>query len=172
EEDEGEDGTFVGSASGAGRHRAGAENIPPSSPSSSTSSVPQGIMAHERGVRMWSGAGRAYGSGGGERWIGFAGSPRKRRPPVRTAWDDDRVTTTAAAGGGDELLGNGDGNSERDPLEASSSSAMESGRRKYNGNGSRSRSRSTSPEAFGVAKQDDRSSGGEESATFFKEEDR
>ncbi|CAM9282647.1 unnamed protein product [Ectocarpus sp. 4 AP-2014] len=172
EEEEGEDGAFVGSASGAGRHRAGAENIPPSSPSSSTSSVPQGIMAHERGVRVWSGAGRAYGSGGGERWIGFAGSPRNRRPPVRTAWDDERGTTTAAAGGEDERLGNGNGNSQRDPLAASSPSATESGRRKDKRNGSRSRSRSTSPEALGVAKQGDSSSGGEESATFFKEEDR
>ncbi|CAM9514459.1 unnamed protein product, partial [Ectocarpus sp. 8 AP-2014] len=174
EEEEGEDGTFVGSAGGAGRHRAGAENIPPSSPSSSTSSLPQGIMAHERGVRVWSGAGRVYGSGGGERWIGFAGSPRNRRPPVPTAWDDDRgTTTTAAAGGEDELLGNSNSSSERDPLAASSPSVMESGRRKDNRNGNKSRrSRSTSPEVFGVAKQDDSSSGGEESATFFKEEDR
>lgn len=172
EEEEGEDGTFVGSASGAGRHRAGAENIPPSSPSSSTSSLPQGITAHERGVRVWSGAGRAYGSGGGERWIGFAGSPRNRRPPVPTGWDDNGGATTAAAGGEDERLGNSNGSSELDPLAASSPSAMENGRRKGNRNGSRSRSRSTSPEAFGVAKQENSSSGGEESATFFKEEGR
>ncbi|CAN0262466.1 unnamed protein product [Ectocarpus sp. 6 AP-2014] len=174
EDEEGEDGTFVGSAGGAGRHRAGAENIPPSSLSSSTSSLPQGITAHERGARVWSGAGRAHGSGGGERWIGFAGSPRNSRPPVPTAWDDDRGDTTTAGGarGEDAPLGNSNGSSEREPLAASSPSAMESGRRKGNRNGSRSRSRSTSPEVFRVAKQDDSSSGGEESATFFKEEDR